>query len=361
MRKPLSRILLLFCLTLAVGQGYAAQFDRLQTPALASSTATRSFLLDIQVPPGSERLVAAGEQGVILYSDDQGATWQQAKTPVSVLLTALSFSDATHGWAAGHDGTILHSRDGGLSWQLQRSGLELVELQRDTLQHLLDSTPEGATPQQLDDWQYQLEDVEFALEEGAMPVLLDLLFIDNQHGFALGSYGALFETDDAGVHWRSIGYRLPNPDRLHLNAILLSRSGRLLIAGEAGLLLYSDDRGQVWQWADSPYQGSLFGLSESDQLYLMGLRGHLFSSEDGIEWSALPVPSDATLNSAVSHRGQLYVLGQSGLLLARKGEEFVRVDVPKRRSFTAGAALHDRLWLVGEGGLNEVDLAGGAQ
>ncbi|MBV1788272.1 photosystem I reaction center subunit IV [Marinobacterium sp. D7] len=361
MRKPFSVALLLLGLTLTAGQGLAAQFDRLQASALTSVNATRSLLLDIQIPPGSERLVAAGEQGTILYSDDQGASWQQAKTPVSVLLTALSFSDAQLGWAVGHDGTILHSRDGGLSWQLQRSGLQLVELQRDTLQGLIDAPADNIDTQQLDDWQYQLEDVQFALEEGAMPVLLDVLFTDNQHGFALGSYGALFETEDGGEHWQSIGYRLPNPDRLHLNTILLSRSGRLLIAGEAGLLLYSDDRGEFWQWAESPYQGSLFGISESDRLYLMGLRGHLFSSDDGIQWQAQAVPGDATLNSGIDYHGRLYVLGQSGLLLAQKGEGFSALAVPNRRSFTAAVALHDRLWLVGEGGLSQIELKGGAQ
>jgi len=362
MRKHLVLSLLLLCSSLSAGPGFGGSFDRLKAPSPVSSNATRGLLLDIQVPPGSERLVAAGEQGTILYSDDRGASWQQAGTPVSVLLTALGFSDAERGWAVGHDGTILHSRDGGSNWQVQRAGLELVELQRDALQGLLDNPPAGASPEQLDDWQYWLEDVEFALEEGAMPVLLDVLFIDGERGFALGAYGALFETDNGGEQWRSIGHRLPNPDRLHLNAILLSRSGRLLIAGEAGLLIFSDDLGRTWQGIDSPYEGSLFGLSESDRLYLMGLRGHLFGSVDGERWQPIDVPGDATLNGGVSASGRFYVLGQNGQLLVRSGDGFTRVEVPRRRSFAAGVALHDRLWLVGEGGLSQVDpTAGGAR
>ncbi|MBR9884421.1 MAG: photosystem I reaction center subunit IV, partial [Oceanospirillales bacterium] len=312
-------------------------------------------------PPGTERLVTAGEQGVILYSDDRGSSWQHAQSPVSVLLTALSFADARQGWAVGHDGTILHTADGGETWQVQRAGMALVAQQRDDLQQLIDNPPADASAQALDEWQYRLDDVQFALDDQAMPVLLDVLFIDDRHGFALGAYGALFETKNGGEQWSSIGYRLPNPDRLHLNAVLITRTGRLLIAGEAGFVVYSDDNGQHWQPSQSPYAGSLFGLSERDNLYLMGLRGHLFSSRDGVSWLAERTNVDGTLNGAIASPDALYVLGQGGLLLARTQDEFERIKLPQRRGFTAGVALDNRLWLVGEGGVSKVELSGGVQ
>ena len=64
-----------------------------------------------------QRLVAAGARGHIVYSDDRGASWQQAKVPVSADLTALHFVDARQGWAVGHEGVVLHTADGGASWQ----------------------------------------------------------------------------------------------------------------------------------------------------------------------------------------------------------------------------------------------------
>ena len=69
-----------------------------------------------------KRLVAAGARGHIVYSDDRGATWQQAKVPVSADLTALHFADARQGWAVGHEGVVLHTRDGGATWQVQLDG-----------------------------------------------------------------------------------------------------------------------------------------------------------------------------------------------------------------------------------------------
>lgn len=359
MRKhAFSSLLAALWLSLHPLSGFANTFDRLQQPALTSTHAAHGLLIDIQQVPGRQRLVAVGEQGVIVYSDDHGQHWQQAKSPVSVLLTALSFADAKSGWAVGHDGTILHSSDGGLNWQVQAAGLQLKKLQQQALQALVDHPPADSSAQQRQDWSYQLDNVSADLQDRVMPTLLDVLFLDARHGFASGGYGALFETRDGGQHWQSIGYRLPNPDRLHLNAMLLSHSGRLLIAGEAGLLVYSDDLGQHWQASDSPYDGSYFALAETDQLYVMGLRGHLFRSRDGVRWQPVTLPSDATLNGAIARNGKLYLLGEGGALLAQTSGGFAGLSMPQRRTLSAGVAVGNRLWLVGEGGVTEVSATG---
>ena len=47
--------------------------------ALESAKASRSLLLD--VTHAGNRMVAVGDRGHILYSDDQGKSWTQAKVP----------------------------------------------------------------------------------------------------------------------------------------------------------------------------------------------------------------------------------------------------------------------------------------
>ena len=89
--------------------------------ALIMPKAQSSLLLDIAA--AGDRLVAVGERGHILYSDDGGRSWKQARVPTSVMLTRLSFISASTGWAVGHDGNILLSTDGGLNWVLQRDGV----------------------------------------------------------------------------------------------------------------------------------------------------------------------------------------------------------------------------------------------
>lgn len=82
--------------------------------SIESAKAKHSLLVD--VAKAGTRLVAVGERGHILFSDDDGAQWQQAKVPSRVLLTSVYFSDDKHGWAVGHDATILASTDGGRSF-----------------------------------------------------------------------------------------------------------------------------------------------------------------------------------------------------------------------------------------------------
>src|SRR5688572_5026779 len=68
-----------------------------------------------------QRVVAVGDHGVILLSDDGASSFRQAKAvPVRSLLTSVQFIDARHGYAAGHDGVVLGTQDGGETWTVLR-------------------------------------------------------------------------------------------------------------------------------------------------------------------------------------------------------------------------------------------------
>ncbi|MBI3367277.1 MAG: glycosyl hydrolase, partial [Burkholderiales bacterium] len=89
----------------------------LDTPAVPSAKALMAATL--AVARAGQRLVAVGERGTVLLSDDGGASWRQAPVPVQVTLTSVRFIDPRTGWAAGHGGVILRSDDGGQSWTKQ--------------------------------------------------------------------------------------------------------------------------------------------------------------------------------------------------------------------------------------------------
>ena len=75
------------------------------------------------------RLVAVGERGLIVLSDDQGMTWRQARAvPTSVSLAAVRFADERTGWAVGHAGVILRTVDGGDTWLRQADGRSLAQV-----------------------------------------------------------------------------------------------------------------------------------------------------------------------------------------------------------------------------------------
>src|SRR5690606_1575558 len=113
-------------------------------------------------------------RGHIILSDDQGQTWRQAPSPVSVTLTSVCFADSQHGWAVGHRGAILHTDDAGDSWNLQLDGQRFAEAawQR--------AREEGS----------ELEySAQMLVEDGADKPFLDVQCLGSHSVIAVGAYG----------------------------------------------------------------------------------------------------------------------------------------------------------------------------
>src|SRR5215471_6169561 len=72
--------------------------------------------------PNASTVVAAGEDGTILRTDDAGATWTRQSSGTTNILSGVSFVDADTGTAVGASGTILRTDDGGAIWRPQSSG-----------------------------------------------------------------------------------------------------------------------------------------------------------------------------------------------------------------------------------------------
>jgi photosystem II stability/assembly factor-like uncharacterized protein len=73
--------------------------DVLDTPASKSPLAAAALLNGLAV--AGPRIVAVGQRGHILWSDDAGAHWQQAEVPVSADLTAVCFPSPPAGLGGG--------------------------------------------------------------------------------------------------------------------------------------------------------------------------------------------------------------------------------------------------------------------
>ena len=231
--RSFQRLLLPWILLLFASQ-VAAGIDFLQTPAFLSERAAQGLLLDI-VHTG-ERLVAVGERGHIVYSDDLGRTWMQANVPVYVTLTAVYFASPAIGWAVGHDGVILTTRDGGARWSLQLDGyainqmvLEQAEAGLEAAQQALAGAVDADGREQaeidLDDARFLLDLAREDAQAGPAKPLLDVWFASRTEGFVLGSYGILLHTVDAGASWQLLSERLHNPEGFHLNAITRTGTG----------------------------------------------------------------------------------------------------------------------------------------
>jgi photosystem II stability/assembly factor-like uncharacterized protein len=64
---------------------------------------------------------AVGEEGIILRTENGGATWEIVKTAFPKTLLRVDFADDKNGWIVGKTGTILRSSDKGKTWIRQES------------------------------------------------------------------------------------------------------------------------------------------------------------------------------------------------------------------------------------------------
>jgi photosystem II stability/assembly factor-like uncharacterized protein len=340
MRQWMSLVLiaaLVACGTRALGQ--VDPHDAANLPAEIEPLASESLLLDLAT--AGSRIVAVGERGHVLLSDDQGRTWRQAKSvPTRAMLTAVFFADADHGWAVGHDETILNTMDGGESWIRSHFA------------------PEAQQP------------------------LLDLWFANRVSGIAVGAYGAYFTTNDGGRTWASAKFApasaSPSGDApeagddeelapdFHLNRII-GVGNRLYIAAEGGQLYRSDDRGANWRALPSPYEGSFFGLLpiRGEGLLAFGLRGKLFKSPDaGQTWHPIETRTTAMLTDGIVINDlRVVISGLAGVLLISgdAGETFRLVQQDDRKGLSAllpGPA--GMVVVAGEGGVRTLRLEPGA-
>jgi photosystem II stability/assembly factor-like uncharacterized protein len=299
----------------------------LTQPAVITPKAMGAAML--AVTRAGARLVAVGERGTVLLSDDHGAHWKQAAVPVQATLTCVTFANERNGWAGGHLGTILRTEDGGQTWRKQLDGIAAGALAMAAAERSGDATAISAARR--------------LVEEGADKPFFDLEFIDAQRGFAAGAYGLMFATTDGGQTWAPWGARLPNPKSLHLYGVRAS-GNTLVVAGEQGLLLRSTDGGTQFASLVSPYKGSFFGLlrTRGGAWVAHGLRGSAYRSvDDGTRWDKVDSGQPTTLAAGLAlPSGGFVLVSQSGDVLMARDDAAALQRIPAREPVpVAGAAL----------------------
>jgi photosystem II stability/assembly factor-like uncharacterized protein len=283
--------------------------------------AAQSMLLG--VARAGDRLVAVGERGIVVTSDDGGASWVQSPVPVSSTLTAVSFAGAQRGWAVGHDGVILHSADGGRSWTRQLDGNLANAMTRAAAAEAEKKARDANDAAALKAAANRLDDAQAAAKFGPSRPLLAVWFRNESDGLAAGSYGLLLRTRDGGKTWALASEAIANPEGYHFNAITATPGGALLIAGEAGRVYRSLDGGARWETLDTGYKGQLYGAlgvrgEVGEDILAFGFKGNLFRLAHGAKsWQALASGTTKTLVAGVLlASGEPLLVGADGGLWA---------------------------------------------
>ncbi|RII78255.1 WD40/YVTN/BNR-like repeat-containing protein [Pseudomonas monteilii] len=289
------------------------------TAAVQSAIASEAMMLG--VARAESRIVAVGDHGVVLLSDDQGASFRQAHSvPVSSPLNAVSFAGAKKGWAVGQGGAILVTEDGGENWQLQRFSTEedrplfAVHFFNERegvavgLWSLVLITRDGGQT-----WVEQpLQPVE---GEKRADLNLLSLFPDAQGGiYATAERGKVLRSQDKGITWEYLdtGYS----GTLWTGAVL--PDGSLLVGGQRGTLMLSRDGGHAWRHVALPATNSITGVDVSGEVIdVVGLDGFTASSHDGGQsFVAAPREDGTSLTAVIRTDGGALLFSKRGVIRA---------------------------------------------
>ena len=332
-RRVIGAALAAFALLAPAAAPAAELRDVLDTPAATSAFARMGVLNGLA--RAGNRIVAVGQRGHVLYSDDAGRTWVQAKVPVSSDLVAVTFPTPSHGWAVGHDGVVLHSADAGATWSRQLDG-------RSAGQAMVAWYAAEAAKGGSGDAAKLLEEAKRFAEQGAENPFLDVWFENERTGFVVGAFNLILRTADGGKTWEPWLHRTDNPKTLHLYAIRPA-GGALYIAGEQGLLLKLDAQSGRFRALELPYQGTLFGITGgAKSAVVFGLRGNAFRSADGGKsWQKVETGLQVGLTGGAVDAGRVVLVSQAGhvLVSADDGASFksLKLERPAPAAAVIGA------------------------
>ncbi|AIO33430.1 photosynthesis system II assembly factor YCF48 family protein [Burkholderia cenocepacia] len=323
-----------------IGTATAGQTERDSgdaNTARAAADARRPPLLDRSAQPApraakqlllaaayaGRRIVAVGQGGRVLLSDDDARTWRQATyVPTSATLTGVSFADAHEGWAIGHLGVVLHTSDGGLTWQRQLDGIEAARASLAAAEAAARDTPSEAGTR-------AIRVAHVAVEDGPDKPFLTLVVEDKRRVSVFGAYGMAYGTDDGGVTWTPIDSRLVNPHGFHYYGIDLSAS-ELVLVGERGIVLRGPRNGRLAP-VQVPYGGTFFGVirASSTTLVAFGLQGTIIvSRDDGATWTRVNSGVTASFQAGTVLRdGTIVIASDSGQVVVSRsnGQRFDRL------------------------------------
>jgi photosystem II stability/assembly factor-like uncharacterized protein len=232
---------------------------------------------------------AVGDGGTVMHSPDAGATWSRVGVPSLEVLDAVVFADALHGWAAGgtdkdvdqedstdaHSGVILVTDDGGATWSVQReltasgiADIAFLDVRNGwavgTGGLLLRTVDGGRT------WAEQ--------PSGTTRNLLAVAFSDARHGCIGAAGGVVLYTSNGGETWRrgraaisgvegDVATLLARPD----GTVWAGLGGRT-VSGRFPRLARSTDGGRTWRIVPGPGIGyDIWGLAaDGDRLLAVG-------------------------------------------------------------------------------------------
>lgn len=305
-----------------------------ESPAL-----TTRALTTWQDGPGSETVVAVGEDGSILKR--YGNTWAYMNGATDRELMAIAAAPATNGLtdnaiAVGQGGVAIHWD--GLIWRQEETG----------------------TPATLEGVAFGSEEVAFAI---AGPHLLrwdgqswSFLYqaSTNLHGVVAPSADEVYAVGDGGtiVHgWGGDLQETAIGAAGALNAVTIASDGTLVAAGDGGLVVTGDAAGgigQAWQVEETKTNHDLQAAwARGEEVFAVGSRATILYRKAGGGWSDQTLGTTrATLRAVAGTRSEVYAMGSHELVIGPL------LGIPEDLVPSPGGFLNDSVSWTARSGLD---------
>lgn len=220
--------------------------------------------------------IAVADGGRILRSVDDARTWSAVSSPTSVDLEGVAVNDSSIMIAVGADGHILRSGNNGATWS---------------------RVPNA----NIDNSSFSTS----AFDSG----LLDVLH-DGQKFIAVGERRTILISDASGWNWTQLSGATPlNP--ISFNGIAQSDLNTLVIVGDGGLILLSNDLGSSWEGMASGVLENLESVTFGDDVFVaVGDDGRLLTSETGQNWQTQISTFFGNFRDVVFSNGAFVAVGE---------------------------------------------------
>ena len=299
------------------------------------------------------------EQGLILKTNDGGATWSQQDCGLdSMIFYCVTFINSMIGWAAGDDGRIAYTSDGGVFWDEQSSGLNTaitdICFVNENYGWIVSDTNILFTTSGGTQWEIQYGWDNY--------LLTSICFVNEFDGFVVGNRGLILATEDGGQVWEEQSKRI---DQLHtINSIYFvdHYNGWVISTnGYKNRIISTNDAGNTW---DLLYEVSGFELKDIvfvDQLegWVSGGAAQPFegvilhSNDGGASWETqYSGTANRGLSICFTDNNNGWVVGSASTILHTSdgGDTWESQQVPGNYFYDIYFINSDTGWVVGQYG-----------
>ncbi len=228
----------------------------------------------------SANVACAVGYGVVLRSENAGATWMSATLPEGDVpwFGGIAFADAKRGFAVGggEHPVVWETRDAGATWS-------------DVSQRIpAEATGSG---------------------------LRAIAFFDTVNGVATGQDGIILRTSSAGQDWRLANVELPSA---WLKGLSTLGSDTGLVVGTEGVVLRTDDVGTSWRRLAFPTTEKLnaAGFLDETTACVGSMEGRIFISDgQGSPWELAAETNERPIIGMAQRSRELWCSCDAGTLL----------------------------------------------